>query len=181
MPGLQWTAPRARRTVRSEIFVVGRYGVYAAFFPVAANLHHHAIEMLLKGTLAGWMSPKDMKKLSHNLNAIWEVFKAVIDEPSLTKFDAVIEELNKFEDIRYPDRLLASEASIMFDITKAGATQSYLTGVSDPQFKLCLENVDELIADIFRISGRNPDVYLKMTMASTDARQYLERENAFFR
>ena len=164
-----------------QYYVVGRYGVYAAFFPVAANLHHHAIEMLLKGTLAGWMSPKDMKKLSHNLNAIWEVFKAVIDEPSLTQFDAVIEELNKFEDIRYPDQLLATGASMMFDITKAGATQSHVSGVSEPQFKLCLEEIDELIAHIFRISRRNPDVYLKMTMARADARQYLERENEFFR
>jgi hypothetical protein len=164
-----------------QYYVAGRYGVYAAFMPVAANLHHHAIEMLLKGMLAGLISANDMKKLGHKLNAIWEVFKAMVDKPSLTQFDAAIEELNKFEDIRYPDRLLATGASMMFDITKAGATQSHVTGVSEPQFKLCLEEIDELIADIFRFSRRNPDVYLKMTMARADARQYLQRDNAFFR
>jgi hypothetical protein len=31
----------------SQYYVAGRYRMFAGFMPVAANLHHHAIEMLL--------------------------------------------------------------------------------------------------------------------------------------
>lgn len=165
-----------------QYYVAGRYGVYAAFMPVAANLQHHAIEMLLKGALAKSMTAKEIKlKLGHKLDATWEVFKAMANEASLARFDKAVEELNKFEDIRYPDKLLETGASMMFDVTKAGAAQSNVSGVSEPQFKLCLEEIDELIAEIFKIAGHNPDVYLKMAMARADARQYLERDNAHFK
>ena len=35
-----------------QYYVAGRFAVIAQFSPVAANLLHHAIEMLLKGELA---------------------------------------------------------------------------------------------------------------------------------
>jgi hypothetical protein len=35
----------------AQYYVAGRFGVFAALNPVAANLMHHAIEMYLKGAL----------------------------------------------------------------------------------------------------------------------------------
>jgi hypothetical protein len=59
-----------------QYYVAGRYGVFAALIPVAANLHHHAIEMLLKGALSKSMSLAEMKsKLWHRLQRCWEEFK----------------------------------------------------------------------------------------------------------
>jgi len=114
-----------------QYYVAGRYGVFAALLPVAANLHHHAIELLLKGALSRSMSLKEMKdKLGHKLDRCWEAFKTQAGEKNLNWFDVVIEKLNQFEDIRYPDELLRNGASMMFDITKAGAAQSYVSGVS---------------------------------------------------
>src|SRR4051794_31681926 len=90
-----------------QYYVAGRYGVFASLIPVAANFHHHAIEMLLKGALSQGMTLKEMKdKLGHKLVRCWEEFKEQAGDPSLNRFDRVIQELNKFEDIRYPDKLL---------------------------------------------------------------------------
>jgi hypothetical protein len=95
-----------------QYYVAGRYGVFAGLIPVAANLHHHAIEMLLKGALSKKMTLEELKnKLGHKLEKTWDEFKAVANDSSLARFDQVIAELNKFEEIRYPDKLLQSGAS----------------------------------------------------------------------
>jgi hypothetical protein len=166
-----------------QYYVAGRYGVFAALIPVAGNLHHHAIEMLLKGALSKSMSLEDMKKtkLRHKLDKIWDAFKTQTGDASLSRFDKVIEELNKFEDIRYPDELLKKGASMMFDVTKAGAAMSFVSGVSEPQYKFCLEEIDELVGEIFKIASRNSDAYLKSMMVGPDAQNYLQRDNATFK
>jgi len=164
-----------------QYYVAGRYGVFAALIPVAANLQHHAIEMLLKGALSKTMTLAEMKnKLGHKLDKCWEAFKGMAGDASLRRFDQVIAELNKFEDIRYPDEILKSGASIMFDVTKAGVAMSSVSGVSQPQYRLCLEEIDELVGEIFKIASRNPDAYLK-SMLREHALQYLNRDNAVFR
>ena len=59
-----------------QYYVAGRFGVYAALIPVAAKLHHHAIEMLFKGALSKSMTLKEMKdRLGHKLERCWEAFK----------------------------------------------------------------------------------------------------------
>jgi hypothetical protein len=165
-----------------QYYVVGQYGVFAGLIPVTGNLHHHAIEMLLKGALSKSMSLEDMKKkLSQQLDKIWDAFKAQTGDASLSRFDKVIEELNKFEDIRYPDELLEKGASMMFDVAKAGAAMSSVIGVSEPQYKFCLEEIDELVGEIFKIASRNPDAYLKSMMVRPDAQNYLQLDNATFK
>jgi hypothetical protein len=164
-----------------QYYVAGRYGVFASLIPIAANLHHHAIEMLLKGALSKSMTLKEMKaRLKHKLEKTWETFKAQANDTSLNRFDGVIEELNKFEDIRYPDNLLKNGASMTFGITKAGAAMTSTSGVSVPSYELCLEEIDELIAEIFKVASRNPNVYLKGMMRK-DATDYVERDNRFFK
>ena len=138
--------------------------------------------MLLKGALSKSMSLEDMKKkLSQQLDKIWDAFKAQTGDASLSRFDKVIEELNKFEDIRYPDELLEKGASMMFDVAKAGAAMSSVIGVSEPQYKFCLEEIDELVGEIFKIASRNPDAYLKSMIVRPDAQNYLQLDNATFK
>src|SRR5271154_5387432 len=60
----------------SQYYVAGRWGMFAALMPVAANLHHHAIEMLMKGALAKTMSTEDLRlKLGHRLPKAWKKLK----------------------------------------------------------------------------------------------------------
>jgi hypothetical protein len=167
-----------------QYYVAGRYGVFAGLIPVAANLHHHAIEMLLKGALSKKMTLEELKnKLGHKLEKTWNGFKAVANDLSLARFDQVIAELNKFEEIRYPDKLLQSGASMMFDITKVGAAQSNVHGAAGnvPHYNLCLEDIDELVTEIFKVASRNPAAYLSMMMVKPDAQTYLERDNRHLR
>jgi hypothetical protein len=165
-----------------QYYVAARYGVFASLIPVAGNLHHHAIEMLLKGALSKSMSLKEMKdKLGHKLQRSWEAFKTQAGDASLNRFDRAIQELDKFEDVRYPDKLIELGASMMFDITKAGAAQSSVTGVSQPQYRFCLEEIDELVGEIFKVASRNPEAYLKSMMVRKDAQDYLQRDNTVFK
>jgi len=163
-----------------QYYVAGRYGVFASLIPVAGNLHHHAIEMLLKGVLSKSMTSKEMKdKLKHKLVPCWESFKAQAGDATLNRFDRVIQELNKFEEIRYPDKLVELGASMLFDITKAGAAMASISG-PEPLYALCVEEIDELVVEIFKIGSRNLDAYLG-SMMRTHALDYLRRENVYFK
>src|SRR5262249_17778362 len=89
-----------------QYYVAGRYAVFAGLNPTAANLLYHAVAMVLKGALAKkGMDLKALKRLSHDLLEIWREFKAKygIDDSA---FDGVIAELQKFENIRYPDEIV---------------------------------------------------------------------------
>ncbi len=169
----------------SQYYVAGRYGMFAGLMPVAANLLHHGIEMLLKGGLSKTMTLEELKlNLMHRLPKIWKKFKNQANDPSLNRFDKVIKELSKFNEVRYPDKILRSGASMMFDITRAGAAQSSATGpmvANVPKYKLCLEDIDELVSEIFRVSSRNPKAYLNMRFVKTEARDFLFRHNVFVR
>jgi|SRR5712691_8443996 len=92
-------------TYGSQYYLAGRYGMFAGLVPVAANLHHHGIEMLLKGALSKTMTLEDLKlKLMHRLPKIWRKFKKQANDASLSRFDKVIKELSKYNEIRYPTR-----------------------------------------------------------------------------
>jgi hypothetical protein len=164
-------------TYGSQYYVAGRWGMFAGLMPVAGNLHHHAIEMFLKGALSKTMTTEELKwKLGHRLPKIWKRFKREINDRNLTSFDKVIKELSKFEDIRYPDKLLQSGVSMIFNITKLGAAQSFVRGTTSvPQYNLCLEDIDELVASIFEIAGRNRAVYLRFM--KEDAQRYIAQDN----
>jgi hypothetical protein len=80
-------------------YVAGRYAVFAGLNPIAANLLHHAVEMMLKGALAKkGMDLKALRGLNHDVSKIWREFTAqyAIDGSA---FGSVIAELQKFETI----------------------------------------------------------------------------------
>jgi hypothetical protein len=88
-----------------QYYVAGRFAVIAQLLPVAANLLHHAIEMLLKGELVH-LEEKQRRDMGHDLTKLWPAYKKrMAAENTLVSFDAIIETLNKFEEIRYPDKV----------------------------------------------------------------------------
>jgi hypothetical protein len=183
------SAPPSAAKVIDEFFIyggqyylAGRYGMFAGLIPVAANLLHHGVEMLLKGELSKTMTPEQLKvELMHNLPKIWKRFKQQAKESSLDRFNKVIKELSKYNEIRYPDS--QSGMSAMFDITRAGAAQSSVSGplvAHVRKYKLCLEDIDDLVSEIFRVASRNPKAFLDMRFVKPEAREFLFRDNAFF-
>src|SRR5260370_6131973 len=89
-----------------QYYVTGRFAVAAGLNPVAGNLLHHAVEFLLKGALSKTQTLDDLRKHSHKLLKIWEVFKTAIGDAALGRFDPAIAALHAYEDLRYPDDAL---------------------------------------------------------------------------
>ena len=90
-------------TIAIQYYVAGRSASLAGFIPVAGNLFHHAIEMLLKCFLLRYYSASQLKgRFGHDLKKLWRAFKEVANDPTLAKFDGHVSAMNKFEDLRYP-------------------------------------------------------------------------------
>src|SRR5579871_6453674 len=92
-----------------EYYVTGRYGVHAQVW-VSANLLHHAVELLIKANLARGDTADQIRQYgrksvySHSLAAAWQEFKKRSGDKALDAFDKVVTELDRWEDIRYPDQ-----------------------------------------------------------------------------
>jgi hypothetical protein len=161
----------------AQYYVAGRFGVLASLNPIAANLMHHAIEMYLKGALLKSKTLEelaDRKKFGHCLPKCWDAFKAQVGDPGLSRFDGVIAEIQKYEELRYPDWYPASAGS-MFDVVRSAAPGP-TTNPPAVSYRLCLPDVDELIAAILAAAPLNPEVNLRFLKA--EANEYLSRENS---
>jgi hypothetical protein len=132
--------------------------------------------MCLKGGLSKTKTLAELKKLNHNLPAVWSEFKAQFKDPSLTQSDSVISALHKFEELRYPDSVLAKgmlcTVSIKRSSSKIAASSA---GGLPPRYDLCLEEIDNLVANIFRVASVNPKFF--MGGLNKYAKQYLSEEN----
>lgn len=159
-----------------QYYVAGRYAAFAGFIPVTGNLLHHAVEMYLKGSLSkNGTNLNDLRKLGHDLIKIWENFKAVFNAPALTKFDDTIAALELFEDIRYPDLIVAKGMLGRINITKQPQLNQH-TG-SEPEYDLCVNDIDELVGQIFSTVSANPSAFLTMRMHKEEAKKYLREQN----
>jgi hypothetical protein len=158
-----------------QYYIAGRYAAFAWLNPVVGNLLHHAIEMYLKGTLSIMKTTAELKKLGHHLPSLWREFKAQIGDASLDRFDGPISTLHDFEEIRYPEPVLEKGMLSTIEIIKeksgeTGGGQS----TKMPQYKLCVQEIDELVAAIFVAASRNPKAFSRF---SDHAKQYLGKAN----
>jgi hypothetical protein len=166
----------------SHYYIAGRFAAFAWLNPVVGNLLHHAVEMYLKGTLSKTATLKELKdKLGHHLPKLWDAFKGQIDDPALSRFDRIIAGLHQYEELRYPDSVLSMGMQSAIEITRPTSAPAAGTApVPGPRaYKLCLEEIDELIRAIFQAASRNPKFYLNP--AIEDASQYLFRDNSAIR
>jgi hypothetical protein len=156
-----------------QYYVAGRYSAFAGFIPVTGNLFHHAIEMFLKGGLSKTgMSLANLKKLNHDLPDIWATFKDLFNCPNLNRFDPLITSLHRFEEIRYPDLIVQKGLTASIHIlSQAGVNQRKAT------YELCVQDIDELVAQIFTTASANPRAFLSGRFYKQEAKQYLVEQN----
>jgi hypothetical protein len=158
-----------------QFYVTARFAAFAALVPVTGNLFHEAIEMFLKGGLSKTgHTLVDLKKLGHDLQNLWSLFKAAFSDSALDKFDETIVALQAFEDIRYPHKIVATGMSTAINITRPASPTVHSIG-PEPKYDLCVQDVDELVGQLFRTVGANPSAFLRFS--KPDAKKYLEEDN----
>ena len=162
-----------------EYYVAGRFSALPGrSIVVSGNIMHHAVEMLLKGALckAQNHSQQQIRGMGHNLKRAWKAFKRAFPDPRLNRFDSAVKDLNKFEDLRYPDKLLSTGMTGMLILKRAHLAQTNVTstkGPTLPQYAYVIEDVDELVKLIFEVGSINPQFF----QVPTRALEVLREEN----
>jgi hypothetical protein len=134
-----------------QYYIIARHAAFEFIEPTCANLYHHAVEMLVKGCLVKKMGLAGLKKIGHSLQRLWIVFKDNCKDSSLDAFDFVISDLDKFEEIRYPEKLISDDLSIEISIGPGPSLSSSLLG-RPPKYTLDVEKLDDLVSAIFSFS-----------------------------
>ena len=131
---------------------------FPSLMPICGNLYHHAIEMFLKGYLAKFTSSLELKKIGHSLLKLWDVTKDKSKDKDLSVFDLAISNLDRFEEIRYPD-------SIVDNGMMVGVSDGFGPALIDqfpdekPRYKLKIQEMDSLIKKNFDLVSVSPSVY----------------------
>jgi len=160
-----------------EYYALARVGARCHLTLVVGNLFHHAVEMLIKGHLSKSQTLEQLKKLGHGLPQLWVAFKAEFPDPALVRFDSLVDSLQKFESIRYPDKMLESGAQITYAwAPPIPSVVSTSPPITSPVYAFSVTEIDELIAEIVRLSRLNP---LSFTQSmNSHARQALSHDNS---
>jgi len=163
--------------LRSAIgyYAAGRYAVFAQL-PVSGNVLHHAVEMFLKAGLSRTLELDALKKFGHKLPALWtehrRAFPSTPDEP----WTSVVDALDDFEELRYPDSILKYGAEIRIGRGQRPAVEYTTTPQPEKRYVLWLGEIDRLIAIIIEHSPFNPKFILTYILHH-EGRAVLLREN----
>ena len=103
-------------------------------------------------------------------------FKGLFPTEDLTEFDAMIDELEKFEKIRYPDEILAHGACIGLGLGKGKPFTSMTPRQTEPEYQMGVGDVDAFFARLFPLCRLNPKAYF--SFLSSQGRQVLTEGNA---
>ena len=138
---------------------------------VPGNLFHHAVEMLLKGLLSRTVSLKDLKdrkKFGHSLLKLWPAFKALFPVENLIEFDQMIDELERFESIRYPDEILKHGAQTV--IGRGRGRPMVSSSRTEPQYQIGMGDVDAFFGRLFPLCRMNPKAYFSFLAYNEEGR-----------
>jgi HEPN domain-containing protein len=160
--------------------ITARYATTAWFAPASGNFAHHALEFYLKGALIEKLDEAARRKLRHDLKKLWRLYKRERKNPALNDFDQTIQDINKFERIRYPEEIirLGMLAEIGF-VRNTPQPRPKPPAKTPPgeRYQLALDEVDELVKLIFQVEGLLPAFYINRL--NEHAKRYLEHNNKF--
>jgi len=145
----------------SQYYAHARYSAQFYYLPVCVTLFHHAIELLLKGFLSKRKSSSDLKKMGHNLVALWEQFKAETGNPALTNFDKTIRLLDQVELLRYPDSIVDDGFALHISLTTP-SSPIRIPGTEElPQYNVTVRDLDTIAVEIFEACNVATTLYFK--------------------
>jgi len=161
-------------------YITGRFAAINQL-NIAPNLMHHAIELLIKFTLLKDVPQSQRsaetvqlgQKYRHRLNALWLQYKRHIGPADLSRFDPVIAELDRWENVRYggfPNAGASVAKSI--GLVRAPVRTSKTRDI----YVFGLHEIDDLFTAMFAASGINPP-FVGMSYAHTELREWYARHN----
>jgi hypothetical protein len=140
-----------------EYYIAARFAAFSFFMPMSGVLFHHAIELYLKGLLCPWLDEEQRTTLRHALPKVWNKYKSLNGNFSLSRFDDLVARIDRHWRVRYPD-----------DIVKHGVQADVLLT------RDLLDRLDEFMKVLWDKSGLNIKAFMPY---SPQARDNLEREN----
>jgi hypothetical protein len=155
-------------------YIAGRGAAMAGLMPIAGNLLHHAVEMLIKADLSKSVPLNRLKakEFGHKLPVLWDAFKPNHPAENLGVFDELIHDLDRFERIRYPDAIMREGAAIAIGWGTVKPAVKTLIGPTAPEYFLYISEIDSLVARMFLVCNINPKFYF--AGIHPEARRFLE-------
>jgi len=162
-----------------DYYIAGRFATAHRFVPVSANLLHHGVELLLKACLAKDDPLEEIREYgrvktgySHDIVRLRQEFKVRQSSPVPAEFDAVVEGLHAFEEIRYPETLIRQGGTISIGIFEV--EEPIRTSGEGNVYVLMLPQIDRLMGLLFTASGGNPPVFLPRVTDDKQAMIYYD-------
>jgi hypothetical protein len=158
-----------------EYYVAARGAWERTHFQVIGNLFHHGFEMMLKGVLvqSGRFTTKDMTDHRHDLPWFWTQTKSGVLQ-DWSRFDQFIDDLQRWDLIRFGDFPEGKPKHLVIDAIRAARALPTLPG--HDEYRLCLEDADELFVFLFREMGY-PEFAVRALIGA--GREDYERENHY--
>jgi hypothetical protein len=157
-PSFQSTFRQLAAEYGIQYYLAARYAVVAQLVPVCGSLAHHAVEMLLKASLAKDDSGNKITAYrdtyGHKLDRLWKEFRTRNRQLTLDPaFDGLVEELDRFEEIRYPDPLVLNGGYLNIGLFEPDPPTS--SGLSPPnhRFNLYLPPLARLVSELMETTG----------------------------
>lgn len=143
-----------------QYYALARYCAEFQYQPVGSTLFHHAIEMLLKGYLSRFLPKSKLKKIGHDLEKLWTEFATNNkDSQMLSRFNSAVSELNKIEDLRYPESMV--DDGLYLNI-RIGAMPLTLPGGDKlPKYSIEVLDLDEITSEIIKRCNTDAKIYFK--------------------
>ena len=139
-------------------YAIARNAVKLGFTNVAGSLMHHALEYFLKAALVKQGTPiADLRDYGHDLKSMWRVVRDRAGEPGLAGHDATIRDVERFESLRYPDRVLRTGMTYLADWLPPAGRPKFGRGMRQlPHYQFVVSEIDALVLDLFRVASLNP-------------------------
>lgn len=161
-----------------EFYILTRY-CYRAFLQHSAfHLVHHALEYYLKSGLAYYVTPRELKRLGHKVEALWREYKR--HTHNLTLDDRVIRHIDRFETMRYPHcakfvrTAWGQPYGDLFDNVMPNVPEH----ARDTLACFCMEDIDRIVHAL-RYSIPHGDEF-PIIVVGVHQEQYLFHDNKYF-
>lgn len=164
-----------------QYYIGGRFLALQLQMPVSGTLLHHAVEFFLKAALTDIpiKELRSKKYFGHDLVKLWSAFCSRVPEkaPLHEQYNKAINDLNRFEEIRYPKESPQGEAVAIVIKRQPNGKNIFHNNT----YAFVLEEVDSLIAYITELPQLMQQYRMLRDSLPPASRQCLVEANMYWK